>query len=196
MAKNRDTNQEFVRITREELPMKRRFFFLLATALLVSLAAYAASPRTGQRDAASSKSAMSTCPTSVCVQLWEGTHLTKDIVCIKRDLQLQLPYDQTFNFQSGGGCANDEASSIEFFNMPGGSIVRLYDDPRCHGDDDYVVFTFELDVPRTWSSDLERTRDDYDFGGGKRVYTQHFYHHNGLNGKVSCMMIHVPAPKV
>lgn len=124
------------------------------------------------------------------IRLYEGNRLTQNTVCA---IALTIGEHRQFNFKShDGGCANDEARSIEFERMPAGSIVELYDEPSCGKNDDWVSFTFKQLVARTYASGFEYSLEDKDFGDGEVVISKVYHKHNGLDGKVSCMIVNVP----
>ncbi|MDR6643941.1 MULTISPECIES: hypothetical protein [Luteibacter] len=124
------------------------------------------------------------------VRLYEGHNLTQDTVC---SVPLTIGAHAQYHFRDKEGhCANDEAKSIEFEHVPAGTVVELYDDPKCGKGDDWVSFTFRKLVPRTYAWGFEYSLEDTDFGNGQVVYSKVYHEDNGLDGKVSCMIINVP----
>ncbi|SDF16222.1 MULTISPECIES: hypothetical protein [Rhodanobacteraceae] len=124
------------------------------------------------------------------VRLYEGHKLTQDTVC---SVPLAVGEHKQYHFQEKEGhCANDEAKSIEFERIPAGTVVELFDDPKCGKGDDWVSFTFRKLVPRTWAWGFEYDLEDKDYGDGEVVYSKVYHKDNGLDGKVSCMIINVP----
>ncbi|WP_036143099.1 hypothetical protein [Luteibacter sp. 9135] len=126
------------------------------------------------------------------VRLFEGNNTSQNVVCT---IGLAEPFSQMFRFQKkDGNCANDEARSIEFERMPPGTVIELYDDPECLTSDDWVKFTFLKRVAHTFASSFQYDFDSGYGSDGDTVYSQRAHYKNGLDGKVSCMKINVPAP--
>lgn len=152
--------------------------------VLVVLLAGAATPPSQANDTAGHVEVM-----PPYIRLYEGNGLSQNAVC---SIQLTPGTNWQLNFKGhDGGCANDEARSIEFERMPAGTIVELYDEPSCGKNDDWVSFTFKKLVPRTWAWGFQYDLEDTEYGDGDVVYSKVYHGHNGLDGKVSCMIISV-----
>jgi hypothetical protein len=163
---------------------------LMPLALVIEAGASQTTRDQGQTTAAPvmQPNAQPTTPINAYVRLFDKGDTAGDIVCT---LPITgAPYSLTQNFKEKGNCANDEAVSISFSNIPAGSIISLYDDPHCEEDDDWVKFTFFYEVNWTYAHNLEinqtTTENNHD------VFKQTYHDKNGLNGKVSCIMINVP----
>ncbi|OEF04438.1 hypothetical protein [Vibrio genomosp. F10] len=114
----------------------------------------------------------------------EGTQATQDTVC---NLTVDPGGYDTVNFKTDDyGCDNDEAKSLTLRNVPQGTIISIYDNPKLSRNDDYTVITVNEDII-----------EGYVIGSFEHSYSDSsvdvvYYEDNGLNGKVSSVRIIVP----
>jgi len=124
------------------------------------------------------------------------------------------PYIETVYFGSGKTCGkNDHASSMKLHNMPAGSIITVYDNPKCGDHDDWQSTTVtRLDpvAPDMAINSFELSGEQWNFtidgqGGAviglpdpigsatkRSAWVLNYHEVNGLKGKVSCMTVYVP----
>jgi hypothetical protein len=159
--------------------------FVLASLLLIvgSLLFSGCAPLPGKRQATSAANATSGHETSAVayIRFYDDDDADGHNYCtLTIDRQ---PYD----FSGELDCTNDEARSAKLQNVPAGTTIALYDAKRCGDHDDYSV----IEVTRTMPEIVVR-------GFSEEVsYTDwnlRAYYNNGLMGKVSCVIVHVPAP--
>lgn len=171
-------------------------------ARLAGLIALCILPAQGMSQSLPARSASARTPASTVtpravppyVRLYEGELAKQNTVC---SIPItEQPYFRQFYFQKHEGeCRNDEARSLSFENIPAGTVVRLYDDPKCGVNDDWVEFIILKRVAYTYNWKFEFSNVDTKYGDGEPVYSQTYHRVNGLDGKVSCMVISVPAPQ-
>ncbi|WGV98279.1 hypothetical protein QF117_05320 [Vibrio sp. YMD68] len=115
---------------------------------------------------------------------YEGSQATQHTVC---NLVVLPGVHETVNFKKDDyGCDNDEARSLTLRDVPEGTSIRIYDDPKLSTNDDYIVIKVKEDI-----------FTDYIIGSFEQSYSDEsvsvtYYEDNGLNGKVSSVRIVVP----
>ena len=107
------------------------------------------------------------------LDFYEGNNGTQNLVCSVRVVDGHVD-----NLQNGSTCANDETRSVVLWNVPANRVVRLYDSPSGHTDDDWFVFRTKRHVKHKVINSFQHNIDDDDI---EALY----YRNNGLDGKVS-----------
>lgn len=92
------------------------------------------------------------------------------------------PYKYTGGFF---GCTKDEARSAKLQNIPPGSTITLYDDPRCGDSDDYAII-------RTTMAMSEIVVGGFRYPAMHEDWNMTVYYEDGLMGKVSCAEVDIP----
>lgn len=120
------------------------------------------------------------------IKFWEGNNATQDQV------GNTLDGDQDYNINCKDhdeGFSNDEARSMSLENIPGSSLIKVYDDPDANDEDDntsiYVTGPIECIIVGTF----EETRVYNDECGGPNKAEVTYSGGNGLDGKISRIMI-------
>ncbi|MGC9460323.1 hypothetical protein [Vibrio genomosp. F10] len=114
----------------------------------------------------------------------EGTQGKQDTVC---NLTVLPGNVESINFKKDDyGCDNDKAKSLTLRDVPEGTVIKIYDDPKLSSGDDYLVITVTEDI-----------FDSYIIGNFEQSYIDetvnvYYSEDNGLNGKVSAVRIVVP----
>jgi hypothetical protein len=80
------------------------------------------------------------------------------------------------------GVPNDEVRSLVLTNVAPGTVIRLFDDGRGRGCDDWVEIRIKAQSPRIVIGSLEQSRND-------AFVEVTYYCKNGLDGKVSCVTV-------
>lgn len=113
------------------------------------------------------------------ISFYEGNNASQNKVC---DLTLR---DLVLNFKNHGACDNDEARSAVMIFAKAGTAIRIYDDPDCETSDDWTEIIVKRDLFSHRIGTFENSANNAD-------YRASHHHHNGLDGKVSCVRIGVP----
>lgn len=82
---------------------------------------------------------------------------------------------------------NDEARSCSLLDVPAGTVIKLYDNPDGHTENDWAQIT----VNRRTTNDLCVPSFEHDFSD--EWYTLKYHKQNGLQGKVSRIEVSVPS---
>lgn len=119
-------------------------------------------------------------PEPPMIVFYEGNHTSQNIVCT-----LVMPGSgrQFVNFQHDPyGCDNDEARSARFYNMKKGQHVTIYDSPNGAHKDDNIQIEILKDIKYFSLPTFEQSVSD-------PSYRATFYRKNGLDGKVSGVLM-------
>jgi hypothetical protein len=116
------------------------------------------------------------------IRFYEGNDATQKMLCT-----VSTTSDKTCKLKEDDdcGCDNDEARSAELSWVKPGTTITVYDDPDGGTGDDWT----EIKVKRLFKYETIGTFE----GSYENDYVKvTFHHHNGLDGKVSRIVIEAP----
>ena len=120
---------------------------------------------------------------------YEGNDATQSVVLrnfINNNISKNLKKDKNSD--------NDEIRSIKLFNVPKGTVIKVYDSPNASVHDDYTVITVIRKTSEFVIGTLEQSGKlakliDGDF---IEIVNMTYFNDNGLDGKVSHVYVKWP----
>lgn len=103
----------------------------------------------------------------------EGNNGTQNLVC-----SIRLASNDEDDLSNGSTCANDEARSMLLYSAPKNKVIRVYDSPSGHTDDDWAVIRVREDIGIRTIGTFQQTFVD-------NSIEMYYFRNNGLDGKIS-----------
>lgn len=114
------------------------------------------------------------------ISFFEGNDGKEDRVC-----NFAVDKSRRVRFKKTRGCKNDEARSVVLTNLKVGTKLSVYDHPECGTGDDWTSISIRQDIVQMTVNSFERSYSN-------NSVEVDYNNKNGLNGKVSCIIIDIP----
>lgn len=119
-------------------------------------------------------SSLDTAPTDFPFAVLYGSNVAEEnYVC-----NVSMEREKLLDFTEHRECVDDEVRSLTLYDVPAGSVLRLYDSSDGSRDDDWMEIIVKSRISKRYLNTLEQSFED----AYLRVT---YFSHNGLDGKVS-----------